>query len=146
MAVAGKPTKLNLIVFSGEFDKVHYALAMASAALAINIPVTLFFTMRGIDALLKSADGEPPAWHGLISTDGRSGIEAESDNIERGAASFAELLEACSTLGAEFMVCEMGLRAIGRSRDEVRDDIEIVDGGLVTFYQGAGRDGEIVFI
>ncbi len=142
----GKPTKLNLIVFSGEFDKVHYALAMASAALAINIPVTLFFTMRGIDGLLKTPDGGPPAWHDLVSTDGRSGIEAESDNIERGAASFAELLEACSALGAEFMVCEMGLRAIGRGRDEVRDDIEIVDGGLVTFYQGAGSDGEIVFI
>ncbi len=146
MADGGKPSKLNLIVFSGEFDKVHYALAMASAALAVNIPVTLFFTMRGIDALLKAPEDEPPAWNDLAATDGRTGIEAETDNIERGVASFTELLEACSALGAEFMVCEMGLRAIGRSRDEVRDDIKIVDGGLVTFYQGAGSDGEIVFI
>ena len=37
------PEKLSLVVFSGDFEKVHYAFAMASAALAINVPVTLFF-------------------------------------------------------------------------------------------------------
>ena len=42
-----RPEKLSLVVFSGDFDKVHYALVMASAAAAIDTPVTLFFTMEG---------------------------------------------------------------------------------------------------
>ena len=32
--------KLSVIVFSGLFDKVHYALAMATAAAAVGRPVT----------------------------------------------------------------------------------------------------------
>ena len=39
------PDKLSLIIQSGEYDRVHYALVMASAALAVGKPVTLFFTM-----------------------------------------------------------------------------------------------------
>jgi len=30
--------RLSLIVFSGDYDRVHYALAMASAALATDRP------------------------------------------------------------------------------------------------------------
>ncbi|SVC25743.1 uncharacterized protein METZ01_LOCUS278597, partial [marine metagenome] len=33
--------KLSIIVFSGSFDRVHYALATAAAAAATNTPVTL---------------------------------------------------------------------------------------------------------
>ena len=40
-----RPEKLSIVVFSGDFDKIHYALVMASAAAAIDIPATLFFTM-----------------------------------------------------------------------------------------------------
>ena len=41
------PRKLSLVVFSGSFEKVHYALVMASAALASGREATLFFTMCG---------------------------------------------------------------------------------------------------
>ena len=36
---------LSMVVYDGHFDKIHYALAMASSAAAIDTSVTLFFTM-----------------------------------------------------------------------------------------------------
>ena len=36
------PDKLSIIVFSGEFERIHYAFAMASAAADRTPPVTLF--------------------------------------------------------------------------------------------------------
>ena len=41
---------LAIIVYTGTYDKVHYALAMASAAAAVGRPVQLFFTMTAIQA------------------------------------------------------------------------------------------------
>ena len=45
------PEKLSLIVQSDDFDRVHYALVLASAALATGKPVTLLFAMAATRAL-----------------------------------------------------------------------------------------------
>ena len=71
------PDKLSLIIQSGAYDRVHYALVMGSAALAPGKPVPLFFTMAGTRALTPGwaeADNETtraapgpaaaPAWRG----------------------------------------------------------------------------------
>ena len=42
---------LAVILFSGAFDRVHYALIMAAAGAAIDRPVTLFFTMEACRVL-----------------------------------------------------------------------------------------------
>ena len=47
---------LSVIVRAGDYESVHYALALAAAALAVNKPAVLFFTMAGIRAL----EGPPP--------------------------------------------------------------------------------------
>ena len=39
---------LSLIVFSGDYDRVHYAFVIASSAAATGRRVTMFFTMTGI--------------------------------------------------------------------------------------------------
>ena len=66
------PDKLSLIVFSGDYDRVHYALITASAAAATDRQVTLFFTMGATRALLDTdADGAPGAFHlGLADAPG----------------------------------------------------------------------------
>ena len=143
--VPTRPQKLSLIVYSGAFDKVHYALAMASAAAAVNIPATLFFTMQAIYALKKDAGGVP-GWHGLPGGDGREAALIDAEFAQAGVATFAELLGACRDLGVTFMVCEMGLRAVGLSAADLRDDIDYVEGGLVTFYQDTRNGGSMVFI
>ncbi len=146
--LAGKPPpdKLSVVVFSGAYDKVHYALSMAAAALAVNTPVTLFFTMNAIRALLPVADGKG-GWRALHPTeDGVAAGKADAQLIARRLAGFEEMLAACVSLGAAIMVCEMGLRATGLEGARLRPDVPVKEGGLVTFLADASRDGALVFI
>ncbi len=145
-SVPNRPDKLSLVVYSGDFDKVHYALAMASAAVAVNVPATLFFTMEAISALKKPGGGASPGWHALRAGNGRSAREVDQEFGSRGVARFNELLEACRDLGATFMVCDMGLRATGLEMADLRDDIDYRQGGLVTFLNDARADGAMLFI
>ena len=140
---AGRPRRLSVVVYSEAADKVHYALAMASAAAAIGIPATLFFTMGATRALV--GDSGTPGWAAMTAGDGRRGAELDDDYRARGVAAFEELIEACAALGVRVMVCEMGLRAMEIAREDLRDDLDIAEGGLVTFFSDAG-DGPITFL
>ena len=142
-ALLGRPQRLSIVVYSGEIDKIHYAFAMASAAAAINIPSTLLFTMGAIQALVDE-DGQP-GWMAMATADGRMGTSLDKDYHERGVAAFEELIAACSALGVRIMVCEMGLKAMELSRQDLRNDIEISEGGLVTFFSDVG-DSPITFL
>jgi len=139
-----RPAKLSLIVYSGAFDKVHYALATAAAAIATNTPVTLFFTMDAVRCLTM-ADGVP-GWHGVVADDGRDGKTVDAEFAARGVGTFEELLGACAELGATFMVCEMGLRAKDIAPQTLRDDVPFTEGGLVTFLNDARADGAMLFV
>jgi peroxiredoxin family protein len=126
------PDKLSVIVFSGGYDKVHYALAMASAAAAIDRPVTLFFTMDAIRALAKTG---APDW-----------TAEERDNKLKGIATMAELWEACGQLDVAVLVCTMGLRSIGLTSADLRAEVDAKEGGIVAFLNDASRDGAMLFI
>ncbi|MCK5445970.1 MAG: DsrE/DsrF/DrsH-like family protein [Rhodospirillaceae bacterium] len=137
-----RPDKLSLIVFSGDFDKVHYALVMASGAAAIGTPVTLFFTMEGARALVgKDGWKTQPAPEPF-----KDGKTMDAEFIRRGVADFETLLEACREMEVRFMVCEMGLKAYGIERSQLRDDITLEQGGVVTFINDASKDGTMLFI
>lgn len=140
------PQKLSIVVFSGDFDRIHYALVMAAAAVATNTPVTLFFTMwagRALEAPL--ADGRP-AWTRLKASDGRSAAAMDEDFKAKGIGSFEDLLEACVGLGVTVMVCEMGLKALGMALEGLRPDVPVTPGGVVTFLADASRDGAMLFV
>lgn len=141
--------RLSVVVYDGHFDKIHYALAMAASAAALDMPVTLFFTMDACAALMMSVDGKQPGWHGLPANDAdgvKTGIDMDNQFQAQKIATFEELLVACVELGVTFMVCEMGLKARHLSVDELRADIPVEPGGLVTFLSNATKDGSIVFI
>lgn len=113
---------LSLIVRSGDYESVHYALALASAALAVNKPAVLFFTMNALRALT----GPPPG----LTDWGRDALMRE-----RGVGDFETLLQACIELGGRFIVCEMGLRALGIERAALRADVPFTVAGIVTLLE-----------
>jgi len=113
---------LSLIVRSGDYESVHYALALASAALAVNKPAVLFFTMGGLRALT----GPPPG----LDDWGRDAL-----NSARRVGDFETLLQACIELGARFIVCEMGLRSLGIERAQLRADVPFTVAGIVTLLE-----------
>ena len=112
---------LSIIVRSGKYEDAHYALAMASAALAVNQSAVLFFTMGGLRALMT-----PPALDDW---------ERDALNRQRGVGDFETLLQACIELGARFIVCEMGLRSLAIDRASLRTDIPFTVAGIVTLLE-----------
>jgi peroxiredoxin family protein len=133
------PDKLSLVVFSGDFARVHYALVLAAGAIASNTPVTLFFTMEASRALMNEADGSP-SWRQL------PGAEEDEQFAKRGVGRFEELLLACVALGVKFMVCEMGLKARDLDSARLRHEIPITSGGVVTYLADASKHGAMMFI
>lgn len=127
---------LSVVVFSGEFDRVHYALAMAASAAALGKGATLLFTGSGLRALAADVDGEA-GWRTLRSGDGRWGGQVDADYRARGVAGFEELLSACVELGVRLIACEMGMRLAGLDRGGLRTDLAIEEAGLATFLADA---------
>ena len=142
----GRVQKLSIIVYSSSVDRVHYALAAASAAAASNIPATLFFTTSAIQTLTQDEKGNH-GWSKLQHSEEDTDGEAwDANNKAIGVAGFEELLEACVTLEVKFIVCEMGLRLGGINPTSLRNDIPVQHGGLVTFFTDADAEGSIIFI
>ena len=141
-----RPDKLSIIVYSGEFDKVHYALALASSAVATNQAATLFFTMGACRALVRAGADGTPGWHTLGAGPGQTPAEIDRDYARLGVATFDELFSACVELGVRFIVCEMGLRAAGITPEDLRDDLTIDTAGIVTFLGDASKDGAMLFV
>ena len=112
---------LSIILRSDRYEDAHYALAMASAALAVNQTAVLFFTMGGLRALMT-----PPA----LQDWGRDAL-----NRQRGVGDFETLLQACIELGARFIVCEMGLRSLAIDRTALRTDVPFTVAGIVTLLE-----------
>jgi peroxiredoxin family protein len=113
---------LSIIVRSGKYEDAHYALAMAAAAIAVNKPAVLFFTMSGIHALM----GPPPPLEDW---------DRDAINRQRGVGDFETLLQACVELGVRFIVCEMGLRSLAIDRTKLRADVPFTVAGIVTLLE-----------
>jgi peroxiredoxin family protein len=141
--------RLGLILLSGCFDRVHYGLAMASAAAALERPVTLFATLGATRAFVaEGADGRP-GWASLplsaeLAEPGLAdGAALDARYRARGVAGFEELLQACAGLGVELIACEMGLRAEGVAGAALRADLPIQRAGLATLL---GRGGQVLVL
>jgi peroxiredoxin family protein len=134
------PDKLSLIVFSDDFERVHYAFATAAAAAAVDRPTTLFLTMGAIRALAQERSDGAPGWMAL------RGASRDADFAKRGVATFEELVDACVALGVRILVCEMGLRVLGLERGELRRDVRFEEGGIVTFLNDASATGAMLFV
>ena len=137
------PDKLSLLVLSGDFERVQYALVVASAAAAIGTPVTLFFTNQALFSLAGEGPGGA-GWRSLPGAGGRTGGAIDDERRARGVAGFEELLGACADLGVRFIACEMGLRAIGLDAVVLRRDVPIEVAGVVTFIADASATGTML--
>lgn len=130
---AAKPG-LALVVLSGEYERVHYALAMAAAAAAIGRPATLFLTNHALHAF-RAGKEDAPGWHALQGdAQGHAAAGLDRARLAAGAAGFDELLESCAALGVRMIACEMGLRVAGIEAAALRTDLPIEVAGLVTLY------------
>ncbi|MGF1639513.1 MAG: hypothetical protein ACFCUO_01040 [Rhodospirillales bacterium] len=147
-----RPDRLSLIVYSGTFERVHYALVLAAAAAAVGTPATLFFTMDGCRALLRAGEDGSPSWRRLPAGEGEDGERGHPGGVvddryrARGVAGFDELITACAELGVRFLVCEMGLRAKGLTGADLRADLPLEETGVVTLLADASANGAMLLV
>lgn len=128
---------LALIVQSGGYDRVHYALVLASAAAAIGRPAILFFTGRALRALTTAG------WTTLDpADDGSAAADRDAVLRARGVADFETLMAACRDLEVRIIACEMGLRAEGLEGVPLRPDLTVERAGVVTLLTEA--EGAVV--
>lgn len=133
---------LAIVVFSGGYDRVHYALVLATAAAATDRPTTLFFTHRALPALL-AGDG----WTRLDpADDGSSAVERDGTLRARKVADMDELLESAGALGVKFIACEMGWRTLGIEQPAVRADLAVETAGVVTLLSAVPADAQLLFV
>ena len=123
-------SSLSIVVQSGEFERVHYALVMASAAVATNRTATLFFTGGAVHALV--------GWRRL------HGAERDAELRARGIGGFEELISACVELGVRMIACEAGLRAADIAPARLDPALKVEIAGIVTLYNSV--DGQLIFI
>jgi peroxiredoxin family protein len=144
-----KRERLCIVLLSGSFERVHYALCMASAAAALERPVTLFVTLGALCALVATDKNGRPGWMNLpgverpAASPAADGAALDALNRARGVAGFDELLRACTAFEVEFMVCEMGLRTLGLTPGDLRSDVRLEPGGLASLF---ARGGQIVVL
>ena len=131
---------LGVIVFSGTFERVHYALVLATSAVAVGGRATLFFTHDAVRSLVEG-DG----WRLLPAAGGALGGEVDEGYARRGVATFGELLEAAVALDVRVIACEMGLRVARLARADLRSDVPIEVAGVVTLLADPAA-GRLVFI
>ena len=146
------PRALSVVVFSGAFAKIHYALVMAATSdAALGDPAILFFTMDALDALRGPA-GEDAPWRALPASE-TGAIEGCTtggalDNLfaQRGTATFEDLLASAAEIGVRFMACEMGLKAKALSREALRADLAIEVTGMATLLNATPEGAPLVFV
>ena len=139
--------KLSIIVYDHHFDRVHFALVLASGSSAIGKPTTVFFTMGACNALIETMTNGSPGWSDMpLSDEPGVGSDRNSYYQNNGIATLEELFDACKAFKVKFMVCEMGLKAKKFEKHSLRTDVDIETGGVVSFINDASKNGSIVFI
>jgi len=143
-----KSARLSLVLFSGDYDRVHYALAMAAAAAATGRPVTMLFTMGAIHALRGEQANGVPGWAALKPAEnGDDAAVRDARHADDGLATLEELFDACGAFDVAFRICEMGMTAEKLTAADLRGDLDIASGGLVGFLAESEKEsGRIVFI
>jgi peroxiredoxin family protein len=118
---------LGVLLISGDHERAHYALVLATGAAAVGRDVVLFATNAGC----RLFDAARP-----MDADPREALLAG-----RGVAGVATLLEAARDLGVTFIACEAGLRAEAMTAESLLPGVEVA--GVVTFLGAVGA-GQIV--
>nr|WP_211106446.1 DsrE family protein [Nitrospirillum iridis] len=133
---------MSIVLQSGGFDRVHYALVLATAAAAIGRPTLLFVTGRALRFLLAD-DG----WTGLeAADDGAAPVERERQYAATNVATLAELVESLTPLGVRVIACEMGWRVLGLDRPALRSDVTVETAGVVTLLQATPAGAHLIHL
>ncbi len=151
----GKATRMAIIAAHGTLDMAYPPLILATAAAAMDMEVTIFFTFYGLEILKKGKNehlqvapiGNPamPAVAGNMHVPNivgmLPGMTAMATNMmqdwmkKANVASIPDLLDMAIELGVKLVACQMTMDVLGVKKEELIEGLEI--GGAATFIEFA---------
>ena len=153
----------TIVVFSDDLDLVLASLVIANGALAMNSPVTLFFTFWGLNAIKKR--GAKSLLHkslvhrmfGLLMPKSISTLKLSKFNFlglgrhmmlglmrDKNISTPEDLLAMARKNGVRLVACSMSMEVMGVSADELIDGVEI--GGVASYLGYAEQADTNLFI
>jgi peroxiredoxin family protein len=132
--------KATIILHSGGFDKIMSAFIIGNGFLSMGIPVSIFFTFWGLNALKKRGFDRAPLSRLNMLGLGRAMIlrRMKRHNV----ASLEELARSYKELGGESIACTMTMELMDISKKDLREDL-VTEYGTVGKYCYASRDATI---
>jgi len=152
--------KLNIIVFSGDLDKVLAAFILATTSASMGMDVNMFFTFWGLNVIRKkkftSGKNILQKLMSLLNRGGADRLPLSKFNMmgmgpammkilmkQSKVPGIPEMIEIARKLGVKFIACTTTFAFMGFSKDDFIDGIDSF-AGAATFLQLA-REGKISY-
>lgn len=137
---------LNLLLFSGDYDKALAALIIANGACDLGVKVTMFFSFWGLLLLRDPEKMSPedkntfekmfavmtprgPEQLGLSKMNfsglGKSMLLKMMDDNQ--APNLSEFLAGARKKGVKFCACKLSLEIMGFKSEELIDEVEVIE-------------------
>jgi len=159
-----KKSKITLIVFSGNLDKVLAALNIASGAITLGMEVTIFFTFWGLNVLRKPKVNSKirGAIKRMMRRINRGGVDAlplsrfnmggigtslmkklMKDDRMQGVE---DMLKYVKDNGGKFIACTVTMGIMGLTEEDLRSDIISGYAGVIQYISEAKDSNINLFI
>ena len=132
--------KATIILHSGGFDKIMSAFIVGSGFLSMGIPVTIFFTFWGLDALKKGGMKKAPLSKMNMLGLGKAMILRRMKRHR--VASLEVLANSYKRLGGKVIACTMTMELMGIEEKDLREDL-VDEYGTVGRYCYESKDATI---
>ncbi len=156
---ASHPTRVTLVVLSGEMDRVMAAFIIATGAAAMGMQVTMFFTFWGLNAIRRDgAQGGAKDWlrrlFGHLNVGGADHLPLSRFHFwglgtrmmkrvmkQNRMPGIAELRDMALDLGVRFIACTTTLGLLGITKDTLIGEVDQFAG--VSTYLAEAREAQV---
>ncbi|MDH4230616.1 MAG: DsrE/DsrF/DrsH-like family protein [Nitrospirota bacterium] len=157
-----KNSRLTMVLFSGDFDKVMAAFIIANGALAMGKEVTMFVTFWGLDAIKKPEMGTAgknalEKMVTLMRPKGPAKLPTSKMNFggigprlfqymmgKKNVEPLSSLIDMAREFGLKVIACQMSMDVMGIKKEDLIDGIET--GGVAAFLSESYGSNTTLFI
>lgn len=155
--------KINLLMFSGDYDKIYAALLIANGARDMDIEVSMFFAFWGLLAVRdpdKMTDEDKSTYEkmfGAMTPKGPEDLGLSRMNMmgvgksmmldmikDENGPSLTKLLDGARKRKVKFYGCKLSIEVMGFNKDELLPELEIMD--VKAYIQDAVNSDMQLFI
>lgn len=157
-----KNSRLTMVLFSGDFDKVMAAFIIANGALAMGKEVTMFVTFWGLDAIKKPEMGSAGknflekmvTW---MRPKGPAKLPTSKMNFggigprlfhymmgQKNVEPLSSLIDMSREFGIKIIACQMSMDVMGIKKEDLIDGIEV--GGVAAFLSESYGSNTTLFV